>query len=215
MTLKQIREKIQLDAGILNDEMFPDARLNEMINQANRTIQVKLNGLGMEKWSTTSTPSVTNSTWAGNNVCYISVPSDYLEGENTISATTVDGSSVVGYASEVPTGSFEERIRNSYQKPTSKYPAMTRMDNKYYIYPRVSTVTFRYRNIVATLSSDSDVPEIPLEYHDMIVDKVVLEVKKINNQQNYVLEDQKLERDIEETHTKYMRNKQEAKNDAE
>ena len=213
MTLKQMRDKARLDAHILSDEMFPNARLNEIINQAQRSIQVKLNGLGMEKWATTASPSVSNSTWAGFDVIYITVPTDYLEGANTISATSVS-SSTVGYVSEIPTGQFEERLRNSYMQPTAKYPAMTRMDNKYYFFPRVDSVVFRYRNLVTTLSSDSDVSEIPLEYHDLIVDKVVLEINKIKKQQSYVLEEQRLDKDIEETHLKYMRNKQEAQNDA-
>lgn len=213
MTLKQMRDKARLDAHILSDEMFPNARLNEIINQAQRSIQVKLNGLGMEKWATTASPSVSSSTWAGFDVSYITVPTDYLEGANTISATSVS-SSTVGYVSEIPTGQFEERLRNSYMQPTAKYPAMTRMDNKYYFFPRVDSVVFRYRNLVTTLSSDSDVSEIPLEYHDLIVDKVVLEINKIKKQQSYVLEEQRLDKDIEETHLKYMRNKQEAQNDA-
>lgn len=213
MTRKEIRDKVEIDAGILGNEMFPHTRLNEMINQAQRYVQIKLNGVGLKKWATTNSPEAyTNSTWAGYNVTYISLPSDFLEGNDAINATTTS-SGVTGYAVEVRNEDFEERLRNSYTTPTTKYPVFTRMDNKYYFYPRVSSMTLRYYKRVPDLSSDSSTPEIPLEYHDMIVDKVVLEIKKILNNQLYVLEDRKLDKEIEDAFLKKERNK-EVKNDA-
>lgn len=209
-----MREKIQLDANILGDEMFPNARLNEMINQAQWDIQIKLNGIGLKKWAKTYTPeTISDSTWGGYNVSYISMPTDYMEGNSPISATTVY-SGTNGYASEILSDLFEERLRNSYTTPTTRYPVFTRMDNKYYFYPRVTTINFRYYKRIPELSSDSAESEIPLEYHNKIVDKVVLEIKKIKNNQLYAYEDKKLDKEIEETFIKKERNKQEVKNDA-
>ena len=182
-----------------------------MINQAQRAVQVKLNGVALKKWATTSSPSVTNATWAGYNVCYISVPTDFLEGDNAINATTTQAG-VTGKADEIKSQDFEETLRNSYTEPTTKYPVMTRMDNRFYFYPRVSSMTFRYYKRVPNLSSDGDISEIPLEYHDMIVSKVVSEIKKIKAQQQYVLEDRQLDKDIEDAFVKKQRN-QEAKDD--
>ena len=212
MTRKEIREKVEIDAGILGHEMFPQARLNEMIDQAQRYVQIKLNGVGLKKWASTYSPaSYNSSTWAGYEVTYVSLPSDFLEGHDIINATTT-ASGVTGYAVEVKNQDFEERLRNSYTTPTTKYPVLTRMDNRYYIYPRVTNATLRYYKRVSDLSTDSSTPGIPLEYHDMIVDKVVLEVKKILHNQEYVLEDRKLDKEIENAFLIKERNK-EVKND--
>lgn len=213
MDLKQMRDKIKLDADILEDEMFSNARLNEMINEANRAIQIKLNGLGLSKWEKSSSPSVTNTTWAGYNVCYVSVPTDLLEGDNVINAQTLSGSTY-GYATQINESKFYERLKNTYLIPTYKYPVMVRLDSKLYFFPRFTSITLTYRQVAPTLSGDTDTTIVPLEYHDLIVDKVVLEIKKIKNHGGYVNETNKLNQEIEDTYVKSMRNKQEVINDA-
>lgn len=214
MTFRQMIDKVTLDAGVLGNEMFPEAYIKEVVNQANRSIQVKLNGLGLEKWATSTTPSVATATWAGNNVCYISTPSDFLEGDNEINATTTASDGTVGFAKKMGVDMFQEALRNTYQIPTTRYPAFARMDNKFYFFPRVTSMTFRYRKVVPTLSSDSDTSEIPLEYHDLVVAKAVLEIKKAKENQMFIIEDQKLDKDVEDTYIKSIRNDKETQDDA-
>ena len=213
MTFRQMIDKVILDAGILEDEMFPEARVKQELNDAQRSVQVKLNGLGLKKWETSSSPSVSDTTWAGYNVSYVSVPTDMLEGDNIVNAVTVS-SSISGYASMIDESKFYERIKNTYLIPTAKYPVMVRLDQKLYFFPRPTSVSLVYRKYLPTLTGDSDVSSLPLEYHDLMVKKAVLEIKKAKENQMFIVEDSKLDKEVEETYVKNALNKQEVMNDA-
>lgn len=212
MTREQIRDKIQLDADVLGDEMFPNKRLHEMINEGIRTLQVKLNGLGMDKWETNQNyTSFTSTTFYNQPITTISLPTDYLEGNNLLHAETISNT-INGLAYETTFTKFPELLINSYLKPSNNKPAFVRVKNQLYIYPRVTTFNLYYRKVLADLTSDSSIPEIPLEFHPLIVDWVVTEIKKIKNV-NFIPDLNKLNQDVEETYVKHQRNKQEKKDD--
>ena len=213
MTFRQMIDKTILDAGILEDEIFPEARVKEELNLAQRAIQVKLNGLGLKKWETSSSPSVSNTTWAGYNVSYVSIPTDMLEGNNIVNAVT-SATGGNGYATMIDESKFYERIKNTYLIPTAKYPVMVRLDQKLYFFPRPTSVSLVYRKYLPTLTSDSDVSGLPLEYHDLMVQKAVLEIKKAKENQMFIVEDRKLDKEVETTYVKNALNKQEVMNDA-
>lgn len=213
MTLQEMRDKVKIDANVLENEMFPNTRLNEMINQAQRAIQVKLNGLGMKRWEASEDYStLTDGTFYNYNVTTVSLPTDYLEGDNLLHAETTS-SSISGIAYEVSFPRFPELLRNSYLRPTSQKPTFVRIENSLSIYPRVTAFKLYYRKYLADLT-DSDECQIPKEYHDLVVDKTVLEVKKILNHQGYPVESQKLDKEIEDTYVKELRNKQERTNES-
>ena len=214
MTLKEMRDKVVLDANVLGDEMFPIARLNEIINQANRAVQIKLNGTGLKAWETSEDYSALNDdTFHNYNVTQCAIPTNFLEGDNFIFAETVS-STINGVAYEVTYAKFPELLKNSYSRPTEQKPSFTRIENTLFIFPRVTTFNLYYRKIVDTLVNDSDVSEIPLEYHDLVVAKAVMEIKKDKNDQMYLADKQKLDKNIEEVQVVKQRNKQEKLNDS-
>lgn len=213
MTREEIRAKAQLDANVLGDEMFPNKRLNEMINQGMRVLQVKLNGLGMDKWETNKDYSVfTSTTFYNKPITAVSLPTDYLEGNNLLHAETVSNT-VNGLAYETSFTKFPEILKNSYLTPSNQKPSFARVKNLLYIYPRVTSFNLYYRKVLADLASDASEPEIPLEFQPLIVDWVVTEIKKVNNP-NYIPDLNKFNQDVEEAYIKHQRNKQEKKDDA-
>lgn len=213
MTREQIRAKIQLDANILGDELFPNKRLHEMINQSIRTLQVKLNGLGLDKWETNKNyTSFTSTTFYNYPITSLPMPTDYLEGSNLLHAETVSNT-INGLAYETTFTKFPELLINSYLRPSNNKPAFVRVKNLLYVYPRVTSFNLYYRKVLADLAEDSSVPEIPLEFHPLIVDLVVAEIKKINNV-NFIPDLNKFNQEVEETYVKHQRNKQEKKDEA-
>jgi hypothetical protein len=64
MTLKQFRDIGILKTGIEGHRLFPEARLNFMINKSMKFVQVQLNGLGYKRWEKSAIYSTTASTGA-------------------------------------------------------------------------------------------------------------------------------------------------------
>ncbi|MFC2135985.1 hypothetical protein ACFLTH_15320 [Bacteroidota bacterium] len=186
MTLKQLRDKIILDAHIEGNPKYPIDRLTKMVNDAQKYIQMELVGLGIKKWLTRQV--ITAGLTAGafnsstNNVDIVTIGSTYfpslLESAKPISFIEVTDATTYGVAFPVDEDEFTEALGNSFLAPTLKKPIFTRIGASVYIAPITVTVATAYYNKVITdLSADDGVSEIPVEYEDLIVKRVVDEIK--------------------------------------
>lgn len=211
-TLKQLRDQIIIDAGISGQPLFPTTRLDRMINLAQRYVQTNLNGLGMKKWeaSDSLTLTATPRGFAGHDVEIANLSTDcpnMLESPNSIIfIQTVDDANNYGIAYEIDVKSFQEQLENTYLAPTLAKPAFMRLANKLFIAPySVESAIAYYYKAVTDLSSDSSTTEIPLEFEDFIIKKVVLDIDDIlGKSQDKEAAQRSLEKDIQATYEKFL-----------
>lgn len=179
-TLLQIRDQIIIDAGIEGNPKFPSLRLNRLVNLAQRRVQTQLNGLGMRKWE--SSDSLTLSAGTFNNVNIKTAPlstdcPNMLESPNSIIFIECTGVSSSGLAYEIDKDRFAEQLANTYLAPVEKQPIFMRLAQKIYIAPAtVATATAYYYKAVTDLSADADATEIPLEFEEFIIKNVIIEI---------------------------------------
>lgn len=214
-TLLELRDQLRIDHDILGNDKFPDARLNRIINLAQRYIQTSLNGLGMKKWekSTGITPVVlTEDAIASsfNNVKTISLSSslpDLLESPNSIKF--IDCTS--GIALEVSEDYFIEALRNSYLAPSLVKPIFTRFAGKVYLAPlAISTVKVYYYRVITDLASDASTTEIPVEFEEQLLKKAGVDIdfilQKVQDKQSAL---QAIDGEIKQAYASYIGKQQE------
>lgn len=196
-TLKQLRDQIIIDAGIEGQTKFPIARLNRMINQAQKFVQLKIVGLGMKKWekkSSSITPSA--ATFVGNNVKMISIStdlSDLLESSDSIPFIEVSDGANNGLAYPVDKERFLSQISNTYMTPSiaDNESVFMRLSGSLYIAPSsVTTAYVHYHKVVPDLIDVASETEIPVEHEEHIIRRVVIEIDdilgKLNDKQNEI-----------------------------
>lgn len=212
-TLLQLRDQIIIDAGISGHHLFPTARLNRMINLAQRYVQTQLNGLGMKKWEATDSLTLASVTFSGEATKRASLSTDcpnMLESPNSIimieALALISAVEYYGIAVEVDPKLFEEQLKNTYLAPTTSKPIFTRLANYIYIAPStVTSATAYYYKAVTDLSSDSATTEIPLEFEDFIIKKVVVDIDDILGKlQDKELAQNQIEKDIRATYEKFL-----------
>lgn len=216
-TLKQIRDQIIIDAAISGNPLFPTLRLNKMINLAQRYVQTNLNGLGMKKWETSDTLTLTATVdgFAGHDVQISDLSTDcpnMLESPNSIIfIQTVDDANAYGIAYEIDIRSFQEQLDNTYLSPTLSKPVFMRLANKIFIAPyTVDQAIAYYYKAVTDLSSDSATTEIPIEFEDFVIKKTVLDINEILGKlQDKELAQRQLEKDIQQSYEKFLGKQQE------
>ena len=211
-TLKQLRDQIIIDAGVSGQPLFTTTRLDRMINLAQRYVQTNLNGLGMKKWE--SSDSLTLSaitTFAGLGVRKAPLSTDcpnMLESPNSIIfiETTDTDTSTSAIAYEVDMKNFQEQLANTYLAPTVSKPVFMRLANYIYLAPSsLDSATAYYYKAVADLSSDSSSTEIPVEFEDFIIKKVVLDIDDILGKlQDKELAQRQLEKDMAMSYEKFL-----------
>lgn len=216
-TLKQLRDQIVLDYQITGSEQFPDARLDRLINLAQRYVQLQLNGLGLKKWEKTAALTLASANFAGQTLMQASVPADMLENPRAIRfITTVKqtegASDVYGQAKELDESVLLKVLLNTYQVPTNTDPVFVRMNNKLYIAPgTIDSADIYYYKIVPDLASDSSATEIPAEFEEFIVKRVGVEVDsivgKIKDKESAI---QEINNQISLTYQKFLGSAQQA-----
>jgi len=214
-TLKQLREQIIIDAGILGNNNFPTPRLDRMINLAQRYVQIQLNGLGMKKWETSISPTLGSSTYAGSSVKTIdfSAITNISESPRAVLQIDCNDGTTYGIARETPIDDFEQIIGNTYTAPTLSQPRFMRLANKLFLSPAtITAATVYYYKVVSDLTSDSDASEIPIEFERFIIKKVVLDILNIlGNVKSNISE---LDQEIQLAYDKFLgREKEEVKAD--
>jgi hypothetical protein len=210
-TLKEIRDQIIIDSGISGQPSFTTIRLNRMINLGQRYVQTNLNGLGAKKWESSDTLTLAAGTFAGSLVLKSNLATDcpnMLESPNSIIfIETQDSlSSVDGIAYEVDVKKFQEQLNNTYLAPTSLNPAFMRLANYIYLAPSsITLATAYYYKAITDLSSDSAITEIPIEFEEFIIKKVVLDIDDILGKlQDKELAQRQLEKDMQATYEKFL-----------
>jgi hypothetical protein len=217
-TLKEIRDQIKIDAGILGDKDYPDLRLNKMINLSCRYTQIQLNGLGAKKWESSVNCTLTASLFTGINVktfnLFTAIP-NLAEGKNAVRFIEISDGTRFGVAYPIEDTLFYEEISNSFLSPTIRKPKFSRMENTIVISPAsVTTALAHYYKVVTDLVNDNDVSEIPIEYDDLIIKQVLITVDSIRGKlQDKNLALQELDKNIGDTFQKYAMKESEVKKD--
>lgn len=210
-TLLQLRDQVIIDAGIANNPNFPTLRLNRLVNLAQRYVQAQLNGLGMKKWEakiTIGTPSSGSFGGGTNNVKTFAVTAltNMLESPNSIKFIQTTGATSNSIAYPVDDNVFLEQIENSYLAPTEKKPIFTRLAGTVLLSP--STITggdAYYYKAITDLSADADTSEIPLEFEEFVIKKVVMDIQEILGLlQDKELKARQLEKDLSDVYQKFL-----------
>jgi len=180
MTLLQIRDYLTMKAGIQGNRMFPQARLNQIINFARKFVQINLNGLGYKRWekSATLTPMASIS-FGSIRVRSSDIPSDMLESsQSIILLQTSDDTIVATTKQEYSPSQFENVCANSFSAPTVKEPAYTRLANYILLFPEtiISAVVYYYGALV-DLVDDSDPSGVPVEFEEYVIQKALVEIQ--------------------------------------
>ena len=81
MTLKQFRDFGTIKTSIEGNRLFPEARLNFMINKAIKFVQSNLNGLGYKRWEKSAIYSTTASVGAVITVTINNAGTNYVAGD--------------------------------------------------------------------------------------------------------------------------------------
>lgn len=183
MTLLEIRDQVKIDAGVLGNKDFPNVRLDNMINLAQRYVQTELNGLGMKKWETSVVTTTTQGAFHSQDdsvTFLLSELTNMLESPKPIKTLQVYDGTTLGYAVEKSVEEFAECTRNSYLTPSIRDSVFVRLINKVWVAPgSITDITAFYYDKIAELTSDSDVSEMPDEFIEQVIKKVVLEIDLI------------------------------------
>ena len=190
--LSELRGQIVIDAQILGDRNFPLLRLNRMVNLAQRYVQIQLNGLGMNKWlaQETVTAGLSASAYNSgtNNVKALTIGTTYLddmlEAPNAIKHFEVNSGgdpASYGIARPIDIDEFDKILSNPYMSPTITEPRFCRVGGtKVLLAPvTIAVATAYYYKVIADLSSDSDLTQIPLEFEEFIIKRAVIEIETI------------------------------------
>lgn len=187
VSLLNLREQIKLDYKISGDADFPAARLNLLINQAQRFVQMQLNGLGIKRWETSI--SFTGGTLpaaaflsTANNVKSVPISSltNLAESPNAIRFIQTVGGTTWNQAKEVNEAFVNEHLGNSLNTPSLADSIFWRSDGTVYIAPStVTTAIIHFYKVVTDLSGDSDATEIPVEFTEHIVKRAGIDIETI------------------------------------
>jgi len=206
MTLKEMRDQVKLDGDVLSAPEFPDARLNNIINQAQKFVQIELNGLGMKKWESIGSGAVNPIQFGGFSMVYSDVPTDMLESPKSIIQVEVGDGGNSGIAKEVGQTNLYDILSNTFLVPTIAQPVFARIDNKIYFSPNtISVAQYHYYKRATDLSGDTDVSEIPDEFTEYIIRRSVSQVEKaLGKTQESLAKENDLRNDIAGAYEKFV-----------
>jgi hypothetical protein len=179
MTEVELREQVKLDAKVLDDPLWQGKRITNMLNQAQRWLQLKLIKQGSMDWKRNVSKGLSNSAYQGNNTSLVEPITDRLR-DMPIEAVLPD-TTAVKPAKEVKLNNFYEVKSNTVLAPTADAPIFIMVDDSIHIYPRsIDTDAYvTYTKIVPSLTfnNSSTESEIPLESQEIIIERVVMQIK--------------------------------------
>lgn len=181
-TLLNLREQIRLDYKLEGDPNFPITRLTLMINQAQRYVQIQLNGLGFKKWEKIATLTLGPNVFVNKSLmnAALSLTPDMIESPKSIRFVEVGDGTTYGLAYEVSEAFAYEHLNNSLLAPTIKDPFFFRMDNFIWLAPStILTGTLHYYAVITDLAADTDATQIPTEFVQYITKRVGIEIDAI------------------------------------
>lgn len=177
MNRGQIREYVATSARVIGNPDYPSTKLNAMIDLARKDMQVELMALGYKRWVTSASLTLSAGSWGDESVKTATLPSDLLEGQNSIRTVKTTNGSVSGFGGEVDDVKFLEALTNSFSAPDVTKSVYMRLGNTIYIAPSSTTAaTIYYEQSLPALTSDSDAHGLPLEYESSLIKRVVMEI---------------------------------------
>lgn len=192
----------------MNNPNFISGFIDELINQAQRFVQLNLAHLGIKLWETTDVLSLSSGTIAEENVktapLSTDCPNRLFDDERAIKyldcAASPNGF-YQGFAFYVDDETFLRRLRNSFQVPTLVDPIFTRYNQLIVIAPStVTSATAHYYKQVADMTTDSAKTEIPEMYEEHIVKRVLIDIDDtLGKLQNKQMDLQQLTTDLQQS----------------
>lgn len=198
-TLKQMRQLIEANhPEILGSELFTEPYLNELINNAQRDVQMNLGGLALQKFlaqvKTTEGGTFTALAYYLGVACSrvslsaisnrLSRPKSILDFFGYHSVTQGLGTNVVyGKWTEVDRDKFFRLIRNPYGADFKD--GIFIIDPTYaYLYPAINEdlagtaeIGVNYYRLCTALTADTTALEIPEEYEHFVAKQVGIEIQ--------------------------------------
>lgn len=169
-------------------------------------------GTGFTLNITAVTTTLSSGTLGSITVKYGTVPSDLMESPNSLILLDCVGATNNGTTKkEYNVGEFEDACGNSYTAPTEKQPAYTRLANKIYLFPStITSATVYYYGSIADLVNDSDTSNIPTEFEEYVIKKVVAEIQAAQGViKDLNAADQAIAQSITDTFNKFLSSTQE------
>jgi hypothetical protein len=188
MTELELREQVQLDAGVTFDIMWQGSRITRMLNQAQDWLQEKLIKQGYKSWIDESTiSSVSASTFEGLVTAKGTLPTDLIRSmpiESVFPKPTVVGLFVQKSWQFVKSKNFNFVANNPVTAPSTQWGIYGIDVDSIHIYPAgaFSTIDIRYSRKITDLVYDdnSTNSEIPDELQWILVERVVMQIKSID-----------------------------------
>ena len=192
----------------MDNPSFLGGFIDELINQAQRFVQLNLAHLGIKEWETTDVLSLSSGTLAEKNVktapLSTDCPNRLFDDERAIKYLDCKGATngnFEGFAFYVDDEVFLRRLRNSFQVPTLLEPIFTRHNQLILIAPStvISAIAHYYKQ-VADMTTDAANTQIPEMYEEHIVKRVLVDIDDILGKlQNKQMDLQQLTTDLQQS----------------
>ena len=185
MTEKALREQIHLDTNTGLEPLWQGSRITLMLNQAQNWLQTKLIKQGFMNWRNQNVVgSVTPSSIFGIATAKITIPVDVLRDMPMKHFLPTDGTAtILKPAVEVGLDNFYFIYNNPVSAPSIVYPIVVIVDKVIHITPfdDHTSVTFTATMKITDLVYDNDSTnsEIPEELQWILVERVVMQIKSI------------------------------------
>ena len=181
----ELRQQIQLDAGVLSDPYWQGQRITNLINQAQEWLQLKLIKQGFRNWNGETPLTFSNGTLLYEETSTATLPTDILYDMPIESIMPID--QAVKPATEIQLKNFIEVANNGVIAPTVTNPIFIVVDVIVHLYPRGTSaggkMTYTKKVLDLTFNDTTD-STIPNEHQQIIVERVVMQIKSANGQED-------------------------------
>jgi len=183
-TLVNVRDLIKARSKVQGDPDFPNTLLDRIINDSQRNVALRLFHLGWKELKGTDSLTLSGGKWGDEDTKQADLTSDCpnrMGIPNWLIMVETTGATYNSYAYPISDRVFHEHLTNSYLAPTEKQPKCTiGSGDELHLAPDTiaSATAFYYKN-PTDLSSDSDTMDIPEEFVDFVVQRVILEIDDV------------------------------------
>ena len=206
-TRAEIRDLIRVKRPeLLSNTNFPNSVIDELINQAQRFVQLNLAHLGIKQWEAVDTLTLSSGAFMGTIVktapLSTDCPNRLFDDERAIKYIQVNDVSIVyGQAFYVDDEEFFEQIVNTFLLPVITKPIYTRHNQLILISPVTVTLAIaHYYKQVEDMTTDTAETEIPEMYEEHIVRRVLVDIDDIlGKPQNKQMNLQQLTTDLQQS----------------
>lgn len=180
----EFRAQVILDAKVLNNPFWQGTRITEMLNLAQRWVQLKLIKQGNKNWRKEASNTLGDSTLLGVNTSISTIITDRLyDMPLYIAKAGTEKRLPVKISEEL----FLDIVDNILLKPTSDSAVFIEIDTVFHLYPRVTAGSAKvvYTKVVTDLVLDAVTEsEIPDENLEEVISRVVMQIKSAMDQED-------------------------------